>query len=258
FGPGGPDPGARVLAAEVAVAISVNGTTQAVMMATPADLEDFARGFALTEGLAKPDQILSVEVAPAGPGIDLQLWLAEPAAARLAARRRRMAGPVGCGLCGIETIEQALAEPPALPPGPLRLTPAQVMAAVAALPGGQALHDRTRAVHAAAFWAGGRILATREDVGRHNALDKLAGWAVRQGAPVADGAVVMTSRVSIDLVQKVARLGAGVLIAVSAPTVAAVDLADRLGVTLICNARPDRFDLYSHSDRITTEVQDAG
>lgn len=258
FGPAGPEPGARTLASETAVALSFNGTTQAVMMATPADLTDFAYGFALTEGLARPEEMLSVEVVEAGQGIDLQCWLSTEAEARLARRRRTMAGPVGCGLCGIESIEQALCEPAAVAHGPFALTPRMVMEAVAALTSVQQLHDRTRAVHAAAFWAGGRIMAAREDVGRHNALDKLAGWAARTGVPVGEGAVVMTSRVSIDLVQKVARLGAGILIAVSAPTATAVDLAEHLGITLIGNARTDRFDLYSHSDRVISEVQDVG
>jgi FdhD protein len=258
FGPTGPEPGARVLAAEVAVALSFNGTTQAVMMATPADLEDFATGFALTEGLASLDEILSLDVVEAGQGLDVQGWLVPEAEARLAARRRHMAGPVGCGLCGIESIEAALCEPAPVPHGAFRLSPRQVSEAAAALGAAQRLHEETRAAHGAAFWSGGRIMALREDVGRHNALDKLAGWAARAGVDPASGAVVMTSRVSIDLVQKVARMGCGVLIAMSAPTAAAVDLAEHLGVTLICNARGAWFDLYSHSDRVTTEVQDAG
>jgi FdhD protein len=246
-------PGDRVLPEERAVALSFNGTTQAVMMATPADLEDFAFGFALTEGIARPEEVLSVEVVPAGNGIDLQVWLQPQAEARLSARRRTMAGPVGCGLCGIDSIEQALRHVAPVPHGAFRMTPAQVMAAVAALPGAQPLHDATRAAHCAAFWAGG-LIAAREDVGRHNALDKLAGWAARAGQPA--GAVVLTSRVSIDLVQKVAAMGCGVLIAVSAPTADAVALADSAGITLIALARPDRFEAYTHTDRIVTENAD--
>mgnify|MGYP001766699813 CR=1 FL=1 len=257
FGPS-VTPGDRVLPEEVAVALSFNGTTQAVMMATPADLEDFAHGFALTEGIATPQEILSVEVVPAGAGLDVQVWLAPQAEARLAARRRRMAGPVGCGLCGIDSIDQALREMPAVPHGTFRMTPAQVMAAVAALPGAQPLHDATRSAHCAAFWAAGALVAAREDVGRHNALDKLAGALLpgRMGNiahPTNDGAVVLTSRVSIDLVQKVAAMGCGVMIAVSAPTADAVALADRAGITLIAMARPDRFEAYTHTDRIVTE-----
>lgn len=245
------DAGERVLPEETAVALSFNGSTQAVMMATPADLVDFAYGFALTEGIATPDQVESVEVVHGARGIDVQSWLVPAAAERLAARRRSMAGPVGCGLCGIDSIDQALRKMAPLPASPFRMTPAQVMAAVAALPHQQPLHDTTRAAHCAGFWAG-TLRTTREDVGRHNALDKLAGHLIR--SPHPEGAVVLTSRVSIDMVQKVAALGAPVLIAVSAPTADAVDLADHLGLTLIALARPDRFELFTHSDRLVTEV----
>lgn len=242
----------RVLPEERAIALSFNGSTQAVMMATPADLEDFAYGFALTEGIATPDEVESVEAVPGPRGIDLQIWLAPGAEARLAARRRSMIGPVGCGLCGIDSIEQALRDLPAVPASPFRMTPAQVQEAVTALPAHQPLHDTTRAAHCAAFWVPGGLIAAREDVGRHNALDKLAGHLIRNPHP--EGAVVLTSRVSVDLVQKVAALSAPVLIAVSAPTADAVDLAERLGITLIALARPERFELFTHSDRLVTEV----
>jgi FdhD protein len=243
------DTGARVLPEEVAVALSYNGTTQAVMMATPAALEDFARGFTLTEGIARPEEIESISVVETPRGIDLQIWLAPQAGARLAARRRTMAGPVGCGLCGIESLDEALRPPPPVPPSALRLTPAQVCAAITALPQGQPLHDATRAVHAAGFWTPARgMVAVREDVGRHNALDKLAGALA--GQALADGAVVLTSRVSIDMVQKCAAIGAPVLIAVSAPTAHAVELAKGAGITLVALARPDRFEVFSHAHRI--------
>lgn len=248
-------PGVRVLPEEVGVALTFNGSTQAVMMATPDHLADFAFGFALTEGLAQPHEIESLDVVETDRGLDVQIWLTEAAEARLAARRRTMVGPVGCGLCGIDSLEQALRDLPPVPHGAFRLTPAQVMAGVAALPGQQRLHDTTRAAHCAAFWDGTRMLAAREDVGRHNALDKLAGALVRARVFAAAGAVVLTSRVSIDLVQKVAALGAPALIAVSSPTAEAVDLADRLGLTLIAQARPDRFEAYTHTDRILTETQ---
>jgi FdhD protein len=244
-------PGDRVLPEEVAVALSFNGTTQAVMMATPADLKDFGYGFALTEGIAGPEDILSIEVEAVPRGQDVQVWLTPEAEARLAARRRTMAGPVGCGLCGIDSIDQALREVPVVPPSSFRTTPADVMAAVVALPGYQRLHDATRAVHCAGFWRGSLAL-TREDVGRHNALDKLVGAMVRSGT-APEGAVVLTSRVSTDMVQKVAMLGAPMIIAVSAPTVEAVALAEASGITLIALARPDRFEVFTHSDRLTTE-----
>ena len=255
FGPS-VQPGDRSLPEEVAIALSFNGTTQAVMMATPSDLKDFGVGFALTEGIARPDEILSVEVEALPRGQDVQLWLTPVAEARLATRRRVMAGPVGCGLCGIDSIDQALRDIPVVPPSAFRMTPAQVMAAVAALPGQQRLHDTTRAVHCAAFWSGTLVLA-REDVGRHNALDKLAGAMLREGVS-PQGAVVLTSRVSTDMVQKVAMLGVPMIIAVSAPTAEAVALAEAAGITLIALARHDRFELFTHSDRLTSESAHVG
>jgi FdhD protein len=243
--------GSRALPEEVAVALSFNGSTQAVMMATPADLIDFAYGFALTEGIAKPDEIESLEVVETPHGLDVQIWLADLAEARLAKRRRTMAGPVGCGLCGIDSLEEATRKMAVVPPSGFHMAPSQIMAAVAALPLAQPLHDATRAVHAAGFWSGG-LIAAREDVGRHNALDKLVGHLIR--TPHNVGAVVLTSRVSIDMVQKVAALGAPMLIAVSAPTAQAVALADDAGITLIALARPDRFEAYTHTDRISEET----
>ncbi|EEW24637.1 formate dehydrogenase accessory sulfurtransferase FdhD [Rhodobacter ferrooxidans] len=247
-------PGLRALPEEVAVAISYNGTTQAVMMATPADLQDFAYGFSATEGIAQPAEIDSVTVQDTDAGIDLQIWLHRPAEARLTQRRRSMAGPVGCGLCGIDSLAEATRSPAPVPQSTLQLTPSQVMQAASDLVKHQPLHDATHAVHAAGFWtpkAG--MIAAREDVGRHNALDKLVG-ALRQPHPA--GAVVLTSRVSIDLVQKCAALGAPVLIAVSAPTAAAVSMAEVAGITLIALARPDRFEVFTHPQRITAEAAD--
>ena len=249
FGPGAlVVSGSRVLPEEVAVALSFNGSTQAVMMATPADLEDFAYGFALTEGLAQPAEILSVEVVDTPKGIDVQIWVTPQAEARLAKRRRTMAGPVGCGLCGIDSLDEAMRELPAVT-ADFQITPSQVRAAIAALPGAQPLHDATRAVHAAGFW-NGALVAVREDVGRHNALDKLVGTMARVGAKPT-GAIVLSSRVSIDMVQKVAALGAPVLIAVSAPTARAVTMAQAAGITLIALARADRFEVFTHESRLS-------
>ena len=146
---------------EVAVALSFNGSTQAVMMATPADLTDFAYGFALTEGIATPQDIESVEVVETPHGLDVQIWLADDAEARLSKRRRTMAGPVGCGLCGIDSLEEATRKMAVVPASPFHMTPSDIMAAVAALPGAQPLHDATRAAHAAGFWSG-KLLAARD------------------------------------------------------------------------------------------------
>lgn len=253
IGPAGSALAPRQLPEEVPVAISHDGTTTAVMMATPADLEDFARGFTVTEGIATAAEIAGIEAIAAPRGIDLQVWLAPGAAARATARRRRMVGPVGCGLCGIESLEEAARD---LPPviSSLRLTTADVLAAAAALTGHQPLHDITRAAHAAGFWQPGQGMVTaREDVGRHNALDKLAGALIARGADPATGAVVLTSRLSVDLVQKVAALGCPVILSVSAPTAAALDLADRCAITVAALIRADRFDLFTHPDRIQPE-----
>jgi FdhD protein len=223
------------------------------MMATPADLDDFARGFTLTEGIARPEEIDSITPVETDRGIDLQIWLKPQAEDRLAARRRTMAGPVGCGLCGIDSLEEALRVLPPVAASALRLTPAQVCAAVGALSAQQPLHDATRAVHAALFWTPVQgAVAAREDVGRHNALDTLAGALA--GQSLADGAVVLTSRVSIDMVQKCAAMGAPVLIAVSAPTAHAVEMAEAAGITLIALARADRFEVFSHPGRILPEA----
>lgn len=253
FGVGAHPAGQRVLPAEVGVALSYNGTTQAVMMASPGDLIDFAYGFSLSEGIAAPEEIDSIDIVQADLGIDLQIWLRGDAGARMAQRRRTMAGPVGCGLCGIDSLAEALRVPRPLSPSSFRMRPGEVMAAMAALPLAQPLHDATRAVHAAAFWTA-ELEAVREDVGRHNALDKLIGHLARQ--PRREGAVLLTSRVSIDMVQKVCALGAPILIAVSAPTMQAVAMADAAGLTLIALARPDRFEVFTHSDRLTLESAD--
>ncbi|KDB05099.1 hypothetical protein U879_03275, partial [Defluviimonas sp. 20V17] len=162
--------------------------------------------------------------------------------------------PVGCGLCGLDSIDAVLRDVAQVPASDLRLSPAQVQEAIAALPGHQALHDTTRAVHGAGFYRPGEgVVATREDVGRHNALDKLAGALLAQGTDAGAGALVLTSRVSIDMVQKCAAIGAPVLIAVSAPTAHAVQLARDAGITLIGLARPDGFELFTHPSRIRPE-----
>ncbi len=253
YGAGAPVQGQRALPEEVAVALSYNGSTQAVMMATPADLTDFAYGFSLTEGIAQPAEIESVEVVETPHGLDVQIWLQPQAEARLAKRRRTMAGPVGCGLCGIDSLEEATRKMAVVPASAFQMTAAEVRAAVASLPGAQPLHDATRAAHAACFWSNG-LIAAREDVGRHNALDKLTGHLIR--TPHRDGAVILTSRVSIDMVQKVAALGAPVLIAVSTPTAQATALAESVGITLIALARPGSFEVFTHTNRISKETAD--
>ncbi|WP_424988160.1 formate dehydrogenase accessory sulfurtransferase FdhD [Microbulbifer sp. S227A] len=245
----------RALPEEVPVALVFNGTTQAVMMATPDDLADFAHGFALTEGIVSdPAQIEGFEIVEHADGIEARFWLRGDRAAALSERRRGMAGPVGCGLCGIDSLQQALRAVPGVAYG-LRLSVAEMSGATEALRDHQGLHDLTRATHAAGFLVPGRgVTLAREDVGRHNALDKLIGAVWRRGRDPATGAAVMTSRLSVELVQKCAFAGIPVLIAVSAPTGAAVRLADHAGITLAAFARGGGFELYSHPHRISQEA----
>lgn len=244
--------GERVVAEESAIALSYGGSTEAVMMATPADLEDFAIGFSLSEGIVESlDEVNGIEVEPASGGIDLQISLDENVDRALRVRRRAKAGPVGCGLCGVESIEEALRPAADVSGVALRLSAGDIAEAMRTLSAGQPLNAETRAVHAAGFYVPGRgMIAVREDVGRHNALDKLIGHLARNGMAGCDGAVVMTSRLSVELIQKAAKLGSGVLIGISAPTALAIDMATRAGMTLIALARGDDFEIFTGSHRI--------
>ncbi len=242
----------RDLAQETAVAMVYGGSTQAVMMASPADLLDFAVGFSLTEGIVRdPGQIERLEIVDHPQGIEAQMWLAEDRAEALAARRRFMAGPVGCGLCGIDSLEQAGRGLPDLGDAGPVLDASQIARATEDLRRWQPLHDATRAVHAAGFLLPGQgVVLAREDVGRHNALDKLIGSMARQGLDAGQGAFVLTSRVSVEMVQKCALAGCAMLIAVSAPTAHALELARGAGITLAAFARGEGFDLFTRPDRI--------
>ncbi|WP_297298867.1 formate dehydrogenase accessory sulfurtransferase FdhD [uncultured Methylovirgula sp.] len=242
----------RVVPDEQAVAFTYNGSTHAVMMATPADLEDFAVGFALTEGLIESrSEIENLEIVTMPLGIEARVWLKGDRAEAYAKRRRSMAGPTGCGLCGIESLEAAM-RPLSTVTADLKVSPQSIVAAMASLDPAQTLNDQTHAVHGAAFWTEREgLVAVREDVGRHNALDKLIGALVRAGRTAANGLVLMTSRVSIELIQKAARLNAPVLVAVSAPTAAAIRLADEAGITLVAVARRQDFEAFTHTERLS-------
>lgn len=248
----------RELPEEVPVAVVCNGSTQAVMMATPDDIADFALGFALTEGLvAAPDEVEGFEEVRREEGIEARLWLREDRRAALAARRRFMAGPVGCGLCGIESLAEANRAPPAVPAGTLVLDAREVAGATDALRARQPLHAATGATHAAGFLVPGRgLIEAREDVGRHNALDKLIGALARRGIDAAGGAFVLSSRLSVELVQKSAMARCPALIAVSAPTAHALRVAEAAGVTLVGFARGGRFEVFSHPGRIRAGIAD--
>lgn len=242
----------RVVPDEQAVAFTYNGSTHAVMMATPADLEDFAVGFALTEGLIESrSEIENLEIVTMPLGIEARVWLKGDRAEAYAKRRRSMAGPTGCGLCGIESLEAAM-RPLSTVTADLKVSPQSIVAAMASLDPAQTLNDQTHAVHGAAFWTEREgLVAVREDVARHNALDKLIGALVRAGRTAANGLVLMTSRVSIELIQKAARLNAPVLVAVSAPTAAAIRLADEAGITLVAVARRQDFEAFTHTERLS-------
>jgi FdhD protein len=246
-------PGARDIPEETPVALTYDASTYAVMMATPLDLEDFALGFSLTEGvIAGPDEISTIEVVESELGMEARMWLAAPRSQALANRRRHMAGPTGCGLCGIDSLGEAVRRPPRIDVD-LRLTSAQVLEAIGSLYPQQQLNAVTRAVHAAGFWRPEQgLVAIREDVGRHNALDKLCGAIARlePDSESAPGAILLTSRVSVEMVQKAAVIGAPILIAVSAPTALAVRTAEAAGITLVAIARSDGFEVFTHTDRI--------
>ena len=248
-------PGERIVPEEVPIAFSYGGSSHAVMMATPDDFEDFALGFSLTEGIIHdPRQISSVEIVDSELGIDVQITLADDVEETLRARRRSMAGPVGCGLCGIESIEQAVRKVPDVSRSILKLTHGDIISAATLLSEAQPLHRETRAVHGAGFYRPGPgLAAVREDVGRHNALDKLCGAVIRSGISGSEGAVVVTSRISVEMVQKTAILGASVLIAISAPTALAIRTAEEAGMTLVALVRGADFEIFTHPDRISPE-----
>jgi FdhD protein len=243
----------RVIPAEVPVALVYDGTTYAVMMASPSDLEDFATGFSLSEGIIKaPDEITSLDIVRRDKGIELRMWLAPDRARNLAERRRQLAGPTGCGLCGIESLEAAVPSCP-LVVADLAITAEDIGNMLAALPSAQALNRQTRAVHGAGFWTRGQgLMALAEDVGRHNALDKLIGRLRRSGTGLGGGIVLLTSRVSVEMVQKAAVSGAPVVVAISAPTALALKTADQAGITLIAVARTDGFEIFTHPHRLVS------
>jgi FdhD protein len=256
---GGLSEGMRIIPEETAIALTYNGGTYAVMMATPQDLHDFAVGFSLSEGIVQSaDDIASLDVVDLDDGIELRMWLAQSKADRLSERRRHIAGPTGCGICGIDSIAEAV-RPAAIVAQGRTFSPQQIMAAVQSIAPLQQINIETRAVHAAAFWMPGRgIAALREDVGRHNALDKLAGALARDKVPASEGMVLLTSRVSVEMVQKTAAMGAPLMVAVSAPTALAVRMADAAGVTLAAVARADGFEIFTHPGRITSGIATLG
>lgn len=241
----------RCVPQEVPVAFVYDGSTYAVMMASPSNLKDFAVGFSLTEGIvATPDEVENLDIVEQSGGIELRMWLAAHRRRDLAERRRRLTGPTGCGLCGVESLDAAVPPPPHVS-ATLTATAQDILAALAALAPAQTLNQQTRAVHGAGFWMKDRgLVAIAEDVGRHNALDKLIGGLRRRMIDGNAGIVVLTSRVSVEMVQKAAMAGVPIVVAVSAPTGLALKTADMAGITLIAVARADGFEVFTHPHRI--------
>ena len=240
-----------IIAGEVAVAMTYNKMSHVVMMATPADLEDFALGFSLTERIiTAPQLLLSTRVIPREQGIEVAMTVPPDIAEDIRLKRRNLTGRTGCGLCGAESLEQALRYPDPVT-NQLRISHAALQQAIDALSRHQPLQAATGAVHGAAFCnAQGEVLAAREDVGRHNALDKLIGHLVRAGIDPATGFVLVTSRASYEMVYKTAAAGIELMVAVSAPTTLAVEFAMHCGLTLIGFARPGRHNVYTHPERV--------
>lgn len=243
--------GQDCLATEVPVALEFNGVSHAVMMATPADMEDFAFGFALTEGIVdSAAQIHNFECVRSDLGYTLQLTVAASCFARLKEKRRHLAGRTGCGLCGTESLSQAVRQPAALQTTQ-RIDAKAVSRAVSSLRAHQSLLAVTGATHAAVWCsAQGQIELIREDVGRHNALDKLIGALLREHRSTNSGFICVTSRASYEMVQKTACVGIGLLAAVSGATALAVEVAHKAGLTLLGFARGDDLSIYSHHERL--------
>ena len=239
------------VAEECPVALHYYRLPYVVMLASPADLEDLGVGFTLSEGIVEaPDQIRGVELVRDANAVAVHLNITGERVSKLLQRQRNLTGRTGCGLCGIESVEEAIRHPAPVREG-VRVTSAEIHAELAKLQSQQPLNLRTGSVHAAAWVLPGKgIQLVREDVGRHNALDKVIGSLVRAGTDVSAGYILITSRASYEMVQKAATVGVSLVVAVSAPTALAIDLAQDTGVTLIGFARADRHVVYAHPHRL--------
>src|SRR5215470_7534646 len=239
------------VAEEYPVALVYHNVPHVVMLATPANLEDFAVGFTLSEQLVgRPDEIREVEVTVGEEAVDVKVTVAWERFTQLLHRRRNLAGRTGCGLCGAETAEDAIRECAPVPAG-VSITAAELHEAMAQLAARQPINSRTGSVHAAAWVVPGKgIQVVREDVGRHNALDKTIGALARAQADFAAGYMLITSRASYEMVQKCATVGVALLVALSAPTAFAVRLAERSGLTLVAFARAEQHVVYAHPHRL--------
>jgi len=237
---------------EVPISLIYNGVPHVVMLATPTNLEEFALGFSITEGIIKsPQEFLSARVYNRANGIEVQIKIPEQRFQCMSDKGRNLTGRTGCGLCGASTLKQAIRQPNSVV-GDLSLSAEQLHAALIDIKQQQKLNQLTGAVHAAAWAVPGQgVLDIREDVGRHNALDKLIGFLLRSGKDLSTGFVIVTSRASYEMVQKTAWVGITLLVAISAPTGLAIRLADETGLTLIGFARDDQHVVYTHPQRLT-------
>ncbi len=251
WSPAGVTDRAEQIVEETPVVIVYNVIPHVVMMATPADLEDFVLGFSITEELIRvPADLRDVKVIRYGQGIEVQATVDEACEAVIASRARRLSGRTGCGICGTDSLDSVMKTPHSVRAG-RPVGPEAIERALAALGGKQRLNAASGAVHAAA-WAGpdGTVDEVREDVGRHNALDKLIGALLRRGADPESGFVLVTSRASFEMVQKTAVFGAPLLAAISGPTGLAVRVAEQSHMTLVGFARGDRLTVYTHPERV--------
>lgn len=240
----------RITPREIAVGLSFDGRPHTVLMATPDDLEDLARGFVVTEAVAAAPDIAAITVTMEELGVLVDVRF-RPGAGPRKARPRNLEGRSSCGLCGVERLADAVRPLPVLTASQTTLAHAVIPRALARLEDEQALGRLTRATHAAAFFSlDGDLVLLREDVGRHNALDKLAGGLLRAGHDPAVGFVVVTSRCSFEMVEKTVRLGCPILVAVSAPTALAIDRAEASNLTLVALARADGHAVFAGGERL--------
>jgi FdhD protein len=238
---------------EVPVALVYHGVPHVVMLATPADLEDYAVGFTVSEGLiASPREIQSVEVVRGADSVEVRIGIAGERFSELLRRRRNLTGRSGCGLCGAETVDEAIRPPTKVAAGPT-VSAADLHAALVQLESQQPVNARTGSIHAAAWVVPGKgIQLVREDVGRHNALDKVIGALVRSETDVTAGYALITSRASFEMVQKSATAGIAFVAAVSAPTALAIRMAEQTGLTLVGFARRHSHVVYANPQRLTS------
>jgi FdhD protein len=243
------------IAEEVPIAFVYNGISHAVMLASPSDLEDFALGFSIAEGIIeRKSDVYGIEVIHQPNGIELQIEIASERFQKLKDKRRNLLGRTGCGLCGAENLDQALRLPVKKIDHPLMIKERAMIKALEALHATQTLQKKTGATHACA-WANeeGDIQIVREDVGRHNALDKLIG-AIKRNDITDKGFVITTSRASYEMIQKTIMLGASTLVAISAPTGLAIRSALKYGLCLIGFARAPQYVIYTYPERMTTNL----